>query len=1119
MKRQPPHLAVAARSAGRVADGLGRAAGDDAGDGGGDGGRAQGQLLTRLAEIPVHEVKRVGEKRAQSLESLGITSVLDLLTHYPRRYIDRTRRADVADLQMGEESLVMATVTGARTRRTRQGRVLVELDVDDGTGTLRVTFFNQAWRTRQLPEGTEALFFGKLDTYRGKRQLTNPVVDLVGNRTGRIVPVYPTSEKSGVAGWEFGEWVGEALRRAGALADPLPSRFRDELDLDDRTAAFIAIHAPDSFEAQRRARRRLAFDELLRLQLEVGMRRQAMARDARGIRHVIGPGPGHPDLVAAFVSQLPFPLTAAQRRAMEQINADLADELPMHRLLQGDVGSGKTVVALGALLAAVQGGHQGALMAPTEVLAEQHHLSVRALLAELAVPDPGRLEGSRPLAVALLTNRTPAAERARLHDGLRSGSVDIVVGTHALLTDEVRFSSLGVVVIDEQHRFGVEQRDALRTKGRHATTGAGADPDVLVMTATPIPRTAAMVFFGDLEVTELDELPAGRSPVRTTWARAEEDEGEAWRRVRDEVAGGNRAYVVCPLVEGSERVQARSATEERERLEAGALAGLRLGLLHGQLKAAEKEGVMEAFRAGALDVLVATTVIEVGVDVAEATVMVILDADRFGIAQLHQLRGRVGRSERPSWCYLLSARHHARCHRPPGRARSQHRRIRAGRRRSRAAGRGNHPRHAPEGAQRPEAGVVAARRPAARRGGAPGGAVDPRRGPLAGRLTRARRRGPAVRRRRRRRVLAQELTSRPLPRVGLRCRRLVGGRPVRCRGARDRRQLSGPDAAGAGGHDHASDLRPRARGDLQCPVERDRPPRYRRRRPLRRQRGHGHRSPVAGGVLGGVRRPGPRRGAGHASEREQPRDAGPGPCGPRGGRALPGPAAPLRPRAVRPPLRLLGLGPGADPGPRLGGRPREQPCCPGSCGLGDHQEQAVRGYARDRGPIPRRLRERHPVTVALFPGSFDPLHNGHVEVVERAGHLFDEVVVATLRNPQKAEPLFSLTEREEMLDESFAHLDNVRIVSVSTLVVNVARDIGATAIIRGLRAVSDFENELQMAQMNRQLSGIDTLFIPTTSNTSFVSSRLLREVARYGGDVSAFVPHAVAMRLEKKFPT
>jgi ATP-dependent DNA helicase RecG len=619
----------------------------------------QPTTLRRLAEIPVSDVRRIGERRAGPLAEMGIETVLDLVTHYPRRYIDRTHRAEVAEMRVGEESLVLATVESVSSRRTRQGRALVELDVDDGTGRLRVVFFNQAWRAKQLPAGTEALFFGKLDTYKGRRQFTNPVVDLVGNRTGRIVPVYPTSERSGIAGWEFGEWVAEALRRAGRLEDPLPERWRGELGLVGRSEAFSQIHGPQSFGELANARRRLAFDELLRLQLEVVMRRVAAQRDARGIRHVVDPPSGATRLVEDFVGQLPFSLTDAQRRAIDQIKVDLANPLPMHRLLQGEVGAGKTVVALSALLFAVQGVHQGALMAPTEVLAEQHYFAVRELLADLSVADPGRLGGTRPLSVMLLTNRTSAGERAKLHEGLSGGSVDIVVGTHALLTEDVRFRSLGVVVIDEQHRFGVEQRAALRAKGRDAANGEGADPDLLVMTATPIPRTAAMVVFGDLDLTELDQLPAGRAPITTILARSPADEEAAWRLVREEVASGHRAYVVCPLVEGSERIQARSATEERERLASGVLGGLSLGLLHGQLKASEKEGVMAAFRRGDIEVLVATTVIEVGVDVPEATVMVIEDADRFGIAQLHQLRGRVGRSNLPSWCYLLGGKEKA----------------------------------------------------------------------------------------------------------------------------------------------------------------------------------------------------------------------------------------------------------------------------------------------------------------------------------------------------------------------------------------------------------------------------------------------------------------------------
>jgi ATP-dependent DNA helicase RecG len=322
----------------------------------------------------------------------------------------------------------------------------------------------------------------------------------------------------------------------------------------------------------------------------------------------------------------------------------------MHRLLQGDVGSGKTVVAMAALLTAVQGGHQGALMAPTEVLAEQHAVGVRDQLEEVTITDGGdTLLGERPLGIALLTNRTPAAERRRILAGLEDGTVDIVIGTHALIQDAVAFRSLGAVVIDEQHRFGVEQRAALREANRDGTV-----PDVLVMTATPIPRTAAMTVYGDLDTTVLDELPPGRVPITTSWAHSDEAEADAWALVREQVAAGGRAYVVCPLIEDSPKLEASSAEETYERLAAGELRGLRLGLLHGRMKAPEKAEVMEGFRTGALDVLVATTVIEVGVDVPEATVMVVLDADRFGIAQLHQLRGRVGRSDAPSWCVLVA---------------------------------------------------------------------------------------------------------------------------------------------------------------------------------------------------------------------------------------------------------------------------------------------------------------------------------------------------------------------------------------------------------------------------------------------------------------------------------
>jgi ATP-dependent DNA helicase RecG len=643
-----------------------------------------GRTLRSLAQHAVGELDSLSPRKAEALRQWGVETVLDLVTTFPRKHLDRTRQVDVADLAVGDEAVVLAEVSTVSAPPARNRRSRVELVVEDGTGRLRVVFFNQPWRRAQLVRGTQALFFGKVTEYRGRRQMVMPAVDVVvgteetarRKRTLRVVPIYPASGKSGLTSWEIGGWVEEALDRAGQFADPLPDEVRSRLDLIDRTAAMRGIHLPESMADVAPARRRLAFDELFRLQLALVLRRRALEEGARAIRHAVtvrevttalkrdgAQGTLHTGdrtLVQRFLAGLPFELTPGQRRALAHIVAELAGPLPMHRLLQGDVGSGKTVVAVAALLAAVQGGHQGALMVPTAVLAEQHFMAVRSLVDGLAVTDADRLGGERPVAVALLTNRTRAGERARLHQGLEAGQVDIVVGTHALLTDDVRFRSLGVVVIDEQHRFGVEQRAALRDKGRSSVVAeeggesAGADPDLLVMTATPIPRTAAMVLFGDLDLVKIEDLPPGRSPVTTVWARTPLERAEAWSRVRSEVATGHRAFVVCPLVEGSDRVVARSATEERERLAAGELAGLEVGLLHGQMPAADKEEAMASFRAGSTQVLVATTVVEVGVDVPEATVMVVEDAARFGMAQLHQLRGRVGRGSAPSWCYLLA---------------------------------------------------------------------------------------------------------------------------------------------------------------------------------------------------------------------------------------------------------------------------------------------------------------------------------------------------------------------------------------------------------------------------------------------------------------------------------
>jgi ATP-dependent DNA helicase RecG len=604
--------------------------------------------LLDLDQLPVAQLRGVGPKKEKSLAAVEIASVLDLLLHYPRRYIDRTRQERIVDLVAGDEAMIMVEVRSVQARRTRNRRTMVTVKVGDDSGTLDLTFFNQPWRERQLDEGARVVVFGKMDLYRGRPQMTNPVVDLVGNRTGRIIPVYPQSEKAGLTTWDVAEWVAEALRRSAGrgIADPVPAAILRDEGLIDRHRALAAIHQPESMADVTIARKRLVFDELLRIQLALVMRKRRLESELIGLRHddpSVGP------FLASFHASLPFSLTEAQRRVIAEIHDDLAGLAPMHRLLQGDVGSGKTLVAVSALLIGIAGGHQGALMAPTEVLAEQHASAVRPMLEQFEVPDPTTLLGVRQMRVELLTNRVGAAERRRILAALADGTCDLVIGTHALIQEAVEFASLGVVVVDEQHRFGVEQRAALRDKGAGA-----AVPDVLVMTATPIPRTAAMTVYGDLDVSVLDELPPGRTPIRTSWVRpGSEDEQAMWEDVRGAVTSGQQVYVVCPLIGESEKLEVASAEETFDLLAAGELAGLRLGLLHGRGPAADREERMTAFRSGELDVLVATTVIEVGVDVPRATVMVVLDADRFGIAQLHQLRGRVGRGTDASRCYLV----------------------------------------------------------------------------------------------------------------------------------------------------------------------------------------------------------------------------------------------------------------------------------------------------------------------------------------------------------------------------------------------------------------------------------------------------------------------------------
>jgi ATP-dependent DNA helicase RecG len=603
--------------------------------------------LRDLSQIDIGNIKGIGEKRRESLAEFGIHNVLELLTTYPRRYVDRTNEAHVAEIIEGVETLVLVKVRNVRRVPLRTRRSMVTATVFDETGSLGLTFFNQPWRERQLKTDAEIAVFGKPEVYRGKLQMTNPVVDIIGDKTGRIVPIYPQSEKVNLSTWEIAGWVRNALERAAprTIGDPLPPSIRERLAMVDRHAAFNTIHFPESIVEKERARERLAFDELLRVQLVLVERKRRFERENIGIRHQV-----NGEMQERFIAALPFPLTRAQQRVIAEINADLATPIPMHRLLQGDVGSGKTVVAVAAMLAAVQGNHQGALMAPTEVLAEQHYAGIQRLLHDLKVPDDGNLFGERQLRVELLTGRVTGERRREVLADLAAGRIDIVVGTHALIQEGVEFASLGVVVIDEQHRFGVEQRAALRGKGEESSN---TTPDVLVMTATPIPRTAALTQYGDLEVSVLDELPPGRTPIRTIAVTAPLEVEEMWTEVRRALADGQQAYVVCPMIEESEKLEVAAAEEIFESLRKGDLARFKVGLLHGRMTSNEKDEVMNKFRERKFDTLVSTTVIEVGVDVPNATCMVILDADRFGIAQLHQLRGRVGRGSIASRCWLV----------------------------------------------------------------------------------------------------------------------------------------------------------------------------------------------------------------------------------------------------------------------------------------------------------------------------------------------------------------------------------------------------------------------------------------------------------------------------------
>ncbi|AUY49699.1 ATP-dependent DNA helicase RecG [Streptomyces sp. CB01881] len=627
--------------------------------------------------------KLVGDRTAKVLaDSLKLRTVGDLLHHYPRRYVERGQLTSLDELEIDEHVTVLARIEKVTLIpfRGRKGDRL-EVVVTDGRSRLSLVFFNQGWRQKDLKAGAQGLFAGKVGVFNRTRQLVSPDYQLLDEEAGsdaaqqfagRLIPVYGASAQ--MPSWKLSICIETALtKHLGDVGEPLPAELRERHDLIPLPEALELIHRPRSQADRERAQGRLRWDEAFVLQVALAQRRAAdSALPAKPRRAREG------GLLDAFDARLPFTLTEGQEKVSAEIAADLASEHPMHRLLQGEVGSGKTLVALRAMLAVVDAGGQAVLLAPTEVLAQQHHRSVVEMMGDLA--EGGMLGGSDlGTRVVLLTGSMGVPARRQALLDMACGDAGIAIGTHALIEDKVQFQDLGLVVVDEQHRFGVEQRDALRAKGEQP-------PHLLVMTATPIPRTVAMTVFGDLETSVLDQLPAGRSPISTHVVPAVEKPNflaRAWERVREEAAKGHQAYVVCPRIGDEEPADPKAAKKKRqapaaeddledvgagsderrpplsvvetaEMLAKGPLAGLRVEILHGRLAPDAKDEVMRRFAAGEVDVLVATTVIEVGVNVPNSTAMVIMDADRFGVSQLHQLRGRVGRGSAAGLCLLVS---------------------------------------------------------------------------------------------------------------------------------------------------------------------------------------------------------------------------------------------------------------------------------------------------------------------------------------------------------------------------------------------------------------------------------------------------------------------------------
>lgn len=617
-------------------------------------------LDTKLSEV-------IGDRTAKVLkEQFGYVTVGDLLHHYPRRYLVRGELSNISELNEGDEVTILAEIFSASSRRLhgRKGNIL-EVIVTDGTAKLSLTFFNQAWREKDLKVGKQGLFAGKVGVFNGKRQLAHPDYELIadGNDVdaavegfaGKYLPMYPASSK--LPSWKISKCIELAIGALDEIPDFLPEIIREKYGYPTLHQALVQLHNPADLDSAEIARERLTFDEAFLLQLLLLTRRHELKNLSATARPHIGGG-----LLDAFDAQLPFHLTAGQRAVADEIASDMAQPHPMHRLLQGEVGSGKTVVALRAMLSVIDNGGQAALLAPTEVLAAQHLRTIQKLLGDLAL---GGMLGSQEKAtqVMLITGSQSAPARKEALALAASGEAGIIIGTHALLGESVTFKDLGLIVVDEQHRFGVEQRDALKAKAQNP-------PHLLVMTATPIPRTVAMTVFGDLDVSTLRELPLGRQPISTHVIPVLEKPGyleRAWERIKEEVSQGHQAYIVAPRISagasedadidflmGESSHEIASVEELGPTLSSGPLKGVKIAPLHGRQSSELKDSTMQAFANKEIDVLVSTTVIEVGVDVPNATVMVIMDADRFGVSQLHQLRGRVGRGSSPGLCLLVT---------------------------------------------------------------------------------------------------------------------------------------------------------------------------------------------------------------------------------------------------------------------------------------------------------------------------------------------------------------------------------------------------------------------------------------------------------------------------------